>query len=81
MQMGKEVMLIGDSVMATFVNFGWLFFFSKLDLKLLKIKVASKRELASKQASKQAGQQASGLSSLNHLEKAITVNRLIKTMS
>ena len=43
---------------------------SKLDVRLLKMKVASKRELASKQAS--------GLSSLNHLEK---VNMITKTMS
>ena len=44
MQMGKEVMSIDDSVMTPFINCGWLFFFSKLDVRLLIMKVASKRE-------------------------------------
>ena len=50
--MGKQVMSIGDSVITPFIKFRLPFFYSELNLRILKMKVANK----------QASSQASGLS-------------------
>ena len=45
MQMGKQVMSIGDSIMTPFIKLKFPFFYSELNVRMLKMKVANKQAL------------------------------------